>query len=135
AAPVPLNLAPPSLDELDPTANNGNNGSQIIDDHHVHKFPGSNRPIFGNFNFGAGAAPSPPPSAGLPHARPRGNRSKSPSSARTSMIEDEDSEWDTSKLLPHFQHTIRRPSLLTPPTTADSRRQSYDKATHLGYDD
>jgi len=51
------------------------------------------------------------------------------------MIEDEDSEWDTSKLLPHFQHTIRRPSLLTPPTTGDSRRQSYDKATHLGYDD
>ena len=51
------------------------------------------------------------------------------------MIEDEDSEWDTSKMLPQFQHTIRRPSLLTPPTTGDARRQSYDKTTHLGYDD
>jgi len=51
------------------------------------------------------------------------------------MIEDEDSEWDATKELPHFQATLRRPSLLTPPTTSDSRRQSYDRTTHLGYDD
>lgn len=38
-------------------------------------------------------------------------------------------------MLPQFQHTIRRPSLLTPPTTGDARRQSYDRTTHLGYDD
>lgn len=51
------------------------------------------------------------------------------------MIEDEDSEWDMTKELPHFQPAIRRSSLLTPPTTSDSRRQSYDRTTHLGYDD
>ena len=51
------------------------------------------------------------------------------------MIEDEDSEWGASKELPHFQSTLRRPSILTPPTTSDSRRQSYDRTTHLGYDD
>jgi hypothetical protein len=51
------------------------------------------------------------------------------------MIEDEDSEWGASKTLPQFQHTLRRPSILTPPTTADSRRQSYDRNTHLGFDD
>ena len=38
-------------------------------------------------------------------------------------------------MLPQFQHTIRRPSILTPPTTADSRRPSYDRNSHLGYDD
>ena len=131
-APIPLNLAPASLDEVDPTSNN----ATPFDEHHVpSKFPG--RPMFAqNFNFGMGAAaPSPPNSAGLPIARPSSKRSGSPSSARTSMIEDEDSEWDHSKLLPQFQHTIRRPSLLTPPTTCDSRRQSYDRTTHLGYDD
>jgi hypothetical protein len=51
------------------------------------------------------------------------------------LVEDEDLPWDTTKLLPQFQQTLRRPSLLTPPTTSDSRRQSYDKSTHLGYDD
>jgi len=135
-APIPLNLAPASLDEIDPASNNENNANHFDDLHHVPS-KSMNRPVFAqNFNFGIGsAAPSPPPSAGLPQPRPRSKRGKSPSSARTSMIEDEDSEWDTTKMLPQFQHTLRRPSLLTPPTTGDSRRQSYDRTTHLGYDD
>jgi hypothetical protein len=99
--------------------------------------PKVHRPIFStNFSF-EGANPSPPPSAGLPsQPRQRGQRSKSPSSKRNSMlVQDEESEWDMTKLLPQFQHTVRRPSLLTPPNTSDSRRPSYDEATHLGYDD
>ena len=144
-APMPLNLAPASTDSIDPMSTS----QPRIDDlpapsrpSHPQQGQGKiNHPLFSsNFNFAAGgAAPSPPPSAGLPsHARPRGPRSKSPSSssARSSMlVEDEDSEWDTTKLLPQFQQVLRRPSLLTPPTTSDSRRQSYDKSTHLGYDD
>jgi hypothetical protein len=140
---MPLNLdntpATTSQDDIDPMSM-----QPQIHDIPVAK-PSSqqgkiNHPLFSsNFNFaGAGAAPSPPPSAGLPHARhrERGPRSKSPSSARSSMlVEDEEIPWDTSKLLPQFQQTLRRPSLLTPPTTSDSRRQSYDRTTHLGYDD
>jgi len=145
SAPMPLNLNTAATQEnIEPTV-----GVHRIDDlpvksqqPHHHQSPPKphHRSLFSsNFSFGApGAAPSPPPSAGLPHARPRSNRSKSPSSssARSSMlVEDEDTEWDTSKLLPHFQNTVRRPSLLTPPTTSDARRSSYDKNVHLGYDD
>jgi hypothetical protein len=137
SAPSPLKLNAMSHDNVDPKSRI----QSRIDDLPVQQ-PKSqsnkinHHPLFSsNFNFAAGgAAPSPPPSAGLPHTRPRGPRSKSPSS-RNSMIEDEDSEWDATKELPHFQATIRRPSLLTPPTTSDSRRQSYDRTTHLGYDD
>jgi hypothetical protein len=136
---MPLDLSVSSTQEnVEPTI-----GVHRIDDlpvkpHHPSP-PKPHRPLFSsNFSFGApGAAPSPPPSAGIPHARPRTARSKSPSSssARSSMlVEDEDTEWDTSKLLPQFQN-IRRPSLLTPPTTSDVRRSSYDKNVHLGYDD
>lgn len=142
-APMPLNLAPAPSDSVDPMST----GLPRIDDLPLPCKPAQshhgkpNHSLFSsNFNFAAGGAtPSPPPSAGLPsHARPRGPRSKSPSSssARSSMLVDnEDSEWDTTKLLPQFQQVLRRPSLLTPPTTSDSRRQSYDKNTHLGYDD
>ena len=136
SAPMPLNLVNnESHDNVDPMSVN----HPRIDDLPVPQKPQTNRvnhSLFSsNFNFAAGgAAPSPPPSAGLPHIRPRNTRSKSPS-ARNSMIEDEDSEWDASKELPHFQSTLRRPSILTPPTTSDSRRQSYDRTTHLGYDD
>ena len=137
SAPLPLNLKTTTHDNVDTKI-----GSEPhIDDLPPVRFKSQsnkiNHPLFSsNFNFAAGgAAPSPPPSAGLPsHSRPRGPRSKSPS-ARNSMIEDEDSEWDATKELPHFQATLRRPSLLTPPTTSDSRRQSYDRTTHLGYDD
>jgi hypothetical protein len=136
-APLPLNLNTTGHDNTDPK-----NGSEPhIDDLPPVRFKSQsnkiNHPLFSsNFNFApGGAAPSPPPSAGLPsHSRPRGPRSKSPS-ARNSMIEDEDSEWDATKELPHFHATLRRPSLLTPPNTSDSRRQSYDRKTHLGYDD
>jgi len=142
SAPMPLNLATSTQDNVEPKV-----GVQRIDDlptkpqqqpQHHQSPPKPHRSLFSsNFSFGAGAAaPSPPPSAGLPQSRPRANRSKSPSSARSSMlVDDEDTEWDTTKLLPQFQHTIRRPSLLTPPTTSDARRSSYDKNIHLGYDD
>jgi len=142
-APMPLNLAAAASESVDPMSTT----QPRIDDLPVPSRPAQsqqgkiNHPLFSsNFNFAAGgAAPSPPPSAGLPsHARPRGPRSKSPSSssARSSMlVDDEEHEWDTTKLLPQFQQVLRRPSLLTPPTTSDSRRQSYDKTTHLGYDD
>ena len=142
SAPMPLNLSTSTQQEnVEPKV-----GDQRIDDlpqksqpHHQSP-PKPHRPLFSsNFSFDApGAAPSPPPSAGLPQARPRATRSKSPSSSSTRssmLVDDEDTEWDTSKLLPQFQHTIRRPSLLTPPTTSDTRRSSYDKNTHLGYDD
>jgi hypothetical protein len=129
-APMPLKLNTTTLD---------NGGSKNLDIPAQPKSHTSriNHPLFSStFDFaGSSAVPSPPPSAGLPsHARPRGPRSKSPST-RNSMIEDEDSEWDATKELPHFQPAIRRSSLLTPPTTSDSRRQSYDRTTHLGYDD
>jgi len=145
-APMPLNLAPAassdSVDHMAVSATQPRIDDLPVPSRTAQTQPARvNHPLFSsNFNFAAGgAAPSPPPSAGLPgHARPRGPRSKSPSSssARSSMLVDnEDSEWDTTKLLPQFQQVLRRPSLLTPPTTSDSRRQSYDKATHLGYDD
>jgi hypothetical protein len=150
SAPMPLNLAPAATASTKDTSSEPKVGVQGIDDlpPRQQSFkpqqqpqqqtpPKVHRPIFSaSFSFD-GAAPSPPPSAGLPnHSRPRAARSKSPSSARNSiLVDDEESEWDTTKLLPQFQHTIRRPSLLTPPTTSDSRRASYDKTTHLGYDD
>jgi hypothetical protein len=139
SAPQPLKLASPPLQDNGIDPKGGMLQSRI--DEHPH--PAKSQPnqvnhsfFSSSFNFAAGgAAPSPPPSAGLPaHPRSRGPRSKSPS-ARNSMIEDEESEWDMTKELPHFQATIRRPSLLTPPQTSDSRRQSYDRSTHLGYDD
>jgi len=144
SAPLPLNLAPANQENTADPQSGIQQQSRLdpppIDDvPPPSKFPGNRtRPVFSsNFSFAAdGATPSPPPSAGLPgHPRPRSVRARSPSSKRNSMLQDEDSEWDTTKMLPQFQHTIRRPSLLTPPTTADSRRQSYDRNTHLGYDD
>ena len=139
SAPQPLQLSPPPLKDNGVDPKSGMAQSRMDDATHPFKSQPSrlNHSFFSStFNFAAGgAAPSPPPSAGLPaHPRSRGPRSKSPS-ARNSMIEDEDSEWDVTKELPHFPATIRRPSLLTPPQTSDSRRQSYDRSVHLGYDD
>jgi hypothetical protein len=136
SAPQPLKLSSPPIKDDGANPKSGIPQSRIDDPAKAQPNPVNHSFFSSTFNFsGAGAAPSPPPSAGLPiHPRSRGYRSKSPS-ARNSMIEDEDSEWDMTKELPHFQAAIRRPSLLTPPQTSDSRRQSYDRSTHLGYDD